>query len=97
MKTVSVMALSRRFAPVMAFMLPMAGAFTAPATLSRSVGAAGARSLCMKSSTGEKKGKWLILGGTGFVGARITELALERGYEVRRLNHQPSHALCASG
>ena len=37
----------------------------------------------MQSKTADPRGKLLVLGGTGFVGARITELALERGYEVR--------------
>jgi NADPH:quinone reductase-like Zn-dependent oxidoreductase len=83
-----------RFSPVMAMMLPLAGAFTAPAAavVARSSSSLSSRSLCMQSSTAAPKGKLLVLGGTGFVGARVTELALERGYEVVSISRRGAPA-----
>jgi len=43
-------------------------------------------------SAGSSKGKLLVLGGTGFVGATVAKLALDRGYDVVSLSRrgQPS-------
>jgi len=43
-------------------------------------------------AAGSVKGKILVLGGTGFVGATVAKLALDRGYEVVSLSRrgQPS-------
>jgi len=48
---------------------------------------------CMQTeSAGSSKGKLLVLGGTGFVGATVAKLALDRGYDVVSLSRrgQPS-------
>ncbi|EKX31892.1 hypothetical protein GUITHDRAFT_82733 [Guillardia theta CCMP2712] len=47
-----------------------------------------ASSASQASSSSAKKGKILVLGGTGFVGSNVAQLAIERGYEVVALSRR---------
>ena len=68
------------------------GRFTALEPILRSSHSRSAVRCMQTESAGSSKGKLLVLGGTGFVGATVAKLALDRGYDVVSLSRrgQPS-------